>query len=152
MTIKYTVPSQGEVNTEQRLLWDVKYSSKGNSKETSHVFSGIRINEIVFFPAETESEWVELYNESDGQINIAGYHICNALGNVYTIPDKFPPIPAGAFVVIVFDGEASSIDESICCREATPARTTADTLRIVYAMMMMKAVPVNLGISAPRVG
>lgn len=111
VTIKYTVPSQGEVNTEQRLLWDVKYSSQGNSKEKSHVLSGIRINEIMFFPAETEPEWVELYNESDGQINITGYHICNALGNVYTIPDKLPPIPAGAFVVIVFDGESSSIDD-----------------------------------------
>lgn len=111
VTIKYTTPSQAEVNTEQRLLWDVKYSSQGNSKKTSHVFSGIRINEIVFFPAETDPEWVELYNESDSQINIAGYHICNALGNVYTIPDKLPPVPAGAFVVIVFDGESSSIDD-----------------------------------------
>ncbi len=111
VTIKYTVPSQDEVNIEQRLLWNVKYSSQGNSKKTSHVFSGIRINEIVFFPAETEAEWVELYNESDSQINIAGYHICNALGNVYTIPDKLPPVPAGAFVVIVFDGEGSSIND-----------------------------------------
>jgi len=61
------------------------------------------INEVYYDVAsgkgiETDNEWVEIYNPTDGAIDISGWKICD---NTYcdTIPSS-APIPANGFAVI----------------------------------------------------
>ncbi len=74
---------------------------------------GLRLNEIMLCPVDpdTEPEWVELYNSDDEAISISGYDICNGMDVVYSLPDTLPPVPPGAFVLVLFDGESSSLDD-----------------------------------------
>ncbi|MBN2442648.1 MAG: lamin tail domain-containing protein [Spirochaetales bacterium] len=126
VTVTYQTPSQVGDNTRQRLVWEVNYSNKEKSAKNynGNTAADIRINEIMFFPEENDSEWVELYNGSAGQIDIAGYHICNAYGNIYRIPDTLPPVPSDAFVLIIFNGDSHSIND---------LSFTDDALAVLYS-------------------
>ncbi|MEZ4641761.1 MAG: SUMF1/EgtB/PvdO family nonheme iron enzyme [Chloroflexota bacterium] len=64
----------------------------------------IAINEVMFNPQANEHDWVELKNKGDAPINIVGYVLANENGDWYQVPDNLPPVPVGAFVVVVFDG------------------------------------------------
>lgn len=93
----------------------------------------VRINEVMPRPAGSGRDWVELYqpraahtrflpvtpNRAAGTsaasqldapagprpaASIAGWHVCNKAGACYAIPVALPAVPAGAFVLIYFDG------------------------------------------------
>lgn len=70
----------------------------------------IQINEVMFHPAST-SEWVELKNVGSSALNIRGYALTDEDGNWYRIPDALPDVPAGALVLILFDGQGSNNNE-----------------------------------------
>jgi len=71
----------------------------------------VRINEVMFYPDAGDSEWVELKNDSSSAINIRGLGVTDEDGNWYRIPDALPDVPAGAFVVVIFDGLGSGSDD-----------------------------------------
>ena len=64
----------------------------------------IAINEVMFQPIGSAPEWVELLNMSDEAVNIDAFRISDEDGNFYEIPSALPPMPPGAFVVVIFDG------------------------------------------------
>lgn len=72
---------------------------------------GIHINEVMFYPAVGDYEWVELKNGSSIPIDISGYRLTDEDGNWYSFPELLPAVPAGDFVVIVFDGFGSQGDD-----------------------------------------
>ena len=74
--------------------------------------SDIRINEVMFHPDTGQHEWVELKNAGSGGVDISGYGITDEDDNWYRIPDALPEVPAGGFVVILFDGAGSSGDDT----------------------------------------
>lgn len=71
----------------------------------------VLINEVMFNPSEGNYEWLELKNVGPGSIDIRGYSLTDEDDNWYEIPDALPPVPEGAFVVVVFDGLGSSLDD-----------------------------------------
>jgi len=71
----------------------------------------MRINEVMFYPGAGGNEWVELKNCGSASIFINGWRITDEDDNSYTIPDAVPPVPRGAFVVIVFDGAGTASDD-----------------------------------------
>ena len=73
--------------------------------------TGIQINEVMFYPDTGEYEWIELKNAGSTSIDIGGYGLTDEDGNWYKIPHTLPPVPAGAFVVVVFDGLGSGSDD-----------------------------------------
>ncbi len=70
--------------------------------------SSIRINEVMFYPVAGANEWVEIKNTGAASINIGGYGITDEDQNWYRIPNNLPPVPRGAFVVVLFDGAGSA--------------------------------------------
>jgi formylglycine-generating enzyme required for sulfatase activity len=73
--------------------------------------SGIIINEIMFYPAEGEYEWVELKNIGLSPISIDGWGLTDEDDNWVRFPVALPEVPAGAFVVVIFDGTGSATDD-----------------------------------------
>lgn len=71
----------------------------------------IVINEVMFAPAPGGHEWVELKSSGSSPVSIAGYGLTDEDSNWYHIPVALPPVPAGAFVVVVFDGQGSAADD-----------------------------------------
>ncbi len=78
------------------------------SEETE---GGIQINEVMFFPESGEFEWVELKNNSNTPISIRGYSLTDEDDNRYKFPQTIPDVPAGGFVVLLFDGAGSKTDD-----------------------------------------
>lgn len=70
--------------------------------------SSIQINEIVYKPAQGGVEWVELKNTGASPANARGYQLTDEDNNIYVVPDALPDVPAGAFIVIIFDGLGSA--------------------------------------------
>lgn len=70
----------------------------------------IHLNEVVFSPA-SGPEWVELRNSGSVPVSIRGYGLTDEDDNWYRIPNALPAVPAGARVVILFDGLGSDSDE-----------------------------------------
>ncbi len=73
--------------------------------------SGIQINEVMFYPNAGSPEWVELKNTGYAAVSIRGYALTDENGHWYRFPSALPDIPAGAFVVVVFDDSGSSNDD-----------------------------------------
>jgi hypothetical protein len=69
--------------------------------------TGFRINEVMFNPAPGDSDWVELYNGGAEAVDISGWYLIDEteLALWYQIPAALPPVPAGAYVVVRFDGQ-----------------------------------------------
>lgn len=73
--------------------------------------SDLFINEVMFAPAAGGYEWVELKNGGSSPVSIRGYGVTDEDDNWYRVPASLPPVPAGAFVVVVFDGHGSAVDD-----------------------------------------
>lgn len=73
--------------------------------------SGIAISEVLFDPTSGAPEWVELKNYSATPLSIRQYGITNQDNAFYRIPGALPDVPAGAFVVLLFDGAGSAGDD-----------------------------------------
>lgn len=71
----------------------------------------IIINEVLYFPASGNYEWVEIKNSGDNPQNITGYKLTDEDDNVYVIPDVLPDIPSGAFVIVIFDGLGATYND-----------------------------------------
>ncbi|MCI5129104.1 MAG: VWA domain-containing protein, partial [Candidatus Electrothrix sp. AUS3] len=85
----------------------------------------------MFYPKKAEPEWIELYNGSEQDVDIIGYEISNSKDTVYKIPETLPPVPAGAFVLVVFDGKDFTEDDSSF--EGDSLATLHATRRNVFA-------------------
>lgn len=84
----------------------------GDATASAATASGnVRINEVMFYPAPGGYEWVELKNTGARAISIGGYKVTDEDGKWYAIPGSLPPVPGGAFVVIVFDGRGSAAND-----------------------------------------
>ena len=77
----------------------------------ANITESIHINEVMFQPDVGNHEWVELKNGGSNPINIGGYNLTDEDGNSYSIPNALPPVPGGAFVVVIFDGLGSSSND-----------------------------------------
>ncbi len=82
-----------------------------NIAELDEASSSIVINEVMFYPADGEAEWVELKNVGTLPVDISGCMITDEDDNWYFFPDALPEVPAGAFVVIIFDGAGAGSDD-----------------------------------------
>ena len=72
---------------------------------------GVFINEVMFASVPGGYEWVELKNGSGSPVHLAGWGLTDEDGNWYRIPAALPDVPAGAFVVVVFDGQGAAADD-----------------------------------------
>jgi hypothetical protein len=70
--------------------------------------SDIRITEVMFCPAPGSYEWIELKNTGTGPVLVNGFAITDEDDNWYRIPSALPAVPAGAIVVVQFDGAGSA--------------------------------------------
>ncbi len=71
----------------------------------------MRINEVMFYPETGGYEWVELKNTGSASINIDGWGLTDEDGNWYKFPTALPDVPAGDFVVIIFDGQGNASND-----------------------------------------
>lgn len=71
----------------------------------------VLINEVMFQPDPSDAEWVELKNRSATALNLDGYGLTDEDDNWYRLPEALPDVPAGAFVVVIFDGLGSGSDD-----------------------------------------
>ena len=65
----------------------------------------------MFAPAAGGHEWVELKNGGTAPIHPAGCGLTDEDENWYVLPEALPEMPAGAFLVVVFDGQGAAADE-----------------------------------------
>ena len=75
------------------------------------VEDGMQINEVMFFPEAGQHEWVEIKNTSSASISIRGYSLTDEDDNWFRFPDALPDVPAGAFVVVIFDGAGETSND-----------------------------------------
>ncbi len=73
--------------------------------------SQIIINEVMFYPETGSSEWVELKNISSSPVSVRGWGLTDEDGNWYKFPQDLPDVPAGDFVVVIFDGQGSTSND-----------------------------------------
>jgi formylglycine-generating enzyme required for sulfatase activity len=73
--------------------------------------SGIVINEVMLNPDAGEFEWVELKNSGPSAEYNPGFGLTDEDGNWYRLPQALSWIPAGAFILIIFNGEGSVLDD-----------------------------------------
>ncbi len=66
----------------------------------------LRINEIMYAPASSEAEWIELHNNSDHDVDLEGWVLHDATSSRPVISDRSLLIPANSCIVI---SESSSI-------------------------------------------
>ncbi len=82
------------------------------SASKSYTQSSVLMNEVFSRGTATEPDWIELYNNSDSEIDISGYKIYDSGARGGTKDKKgFPSgaiIPAKGFYVIVTDGSEAS--------------------------------------------
>lgn len=83
-------------------------STTNNLAETE---SEILFNEIMFNPTGGQYDWVELINTGTVEVEISGFGLTDEDNNWYRFPESLPPVPANAYVVVVFDGLGSSSDD-----------------------------------------
>lgn len=69
------------------------------------------INEVMFAPAAGGVEWVELKNGGIAPIHVAGCGLTDEDENWYVLPEALPDMPAGAFLVVLFDGQGAAADD-----------------------------------------
>lgn len=69
----------------------------------SYSSKDIIINEIMYEPDASNTEFVELFNRSDNFVNLGGWKIDNQKGNSFTIADKFVLLPPGKYFVAAAD-------------------------------------------------
>lgn len=84
----------------------------GLTPGAQNIGSNLVINEVMYDPA-SGSDWIELYNPGDTAVSLDDYTIMDAAGNTYTIDTdttftELENIPAGEYLIIVFDDGGSS--------------------------------------------
>jgi len=71
--------------------------------------SSLVFNEFMAIPAssetEAEGEWIELYNKSDGYVNISGWRIRNQSGSTFTCGTYL--VPAHGYVLLGASGNTA---------------------------------------------
>lgn len=92
-------------------IMDSSSLQSNNIGEMDEVQNPITLNEIMFSPVDGEPEWIELKNVGAQSININDFSLTDEDGNWYCIPEILPSVPAGAFVVVVFDGLGNVADD-----------------------------------------
>ncbi len=73
--------------------------------------ANVRINEVTILPDVGSTHWVELYNAGEDPVSLDGYVLTDEDGNDYEFPASLPDVPAGAFVVVNFDGLGDGADD-----------------------------------------
>ena len=73
--------------------------------------TNVYINEVLFAPAAGDFEWVELKNGGTTPARLQHYLITDEDGNSYHIPPTLPSVPAGAFVIVLFDGQGDAAND-----------------------------------------
>ncbi|MEE4177714.1 MAG: lamin tail domain-containing protein [Bacteroides sp.] len=83
-----------------------------NDDSPAPEISDILMNEVYSRGIEGNLDWVEIYNTSDGEIDISGFKIYDSGGQSGSKPKKEIPagslIPAKGFMVIIVDDEEDS--------------------------------------------
>lgn len=79
--------------------------------ETTTGDTGVLINEVMFIPEIGEYEWIELKNSGNAPVAMRGYSLTDEDDNWYQFPQALGDVPAGAFVVVIFDGAGSASDD-----------------------------------------
>jgi hypothetical protein len=69
----------------------------------SYEKNSLIINEIMFDPAETNSEFVEFLNISYDSVDVGGWKLCQPNGNYQVISDVSRNIPKGGFFIFAAD-------------------------------------------------
>lgn len=72
---------------------------------------GILLSEVLYYPAAGAYEWVELRNYDSAPHSLRGHSLRDEDGNLYRIPAALPSVPAGARVVVLFDGQGSAAND-----------------------------------------
>jgi len=93
------------------LLGALSFSRRQEAKVEASAIGAIRINEVLFYPNSGGFEWVELENAGASPASLQDCRLTDEGGNWYIVPGALPSVPAGAFVVIVFDGAGSASDD-----------------------------------------
>jgi formylglycine-generating enzyme required for sulfatase activity len=113
--IDHTVVNTNQISIDQNLAETLRKSLAGfpaQTLATNSTSSGtIVINEVMFNPGLGDYEWVELKNIGTDTVDIGGYSLTDEDDYWYKIPEDLPVVPAGAFVMIIFDGAGSTVDE-----------------------------------------
>jgi len=66
------------------------------------------INEISPAASHAGSPWIELLNSSDGALSLAGTVLESAPKVVWELPSGLPPVPKGAFVLVLLDADGTA--------------------------------------------
>ena len=69
------------------------------------------ISEVMPNAGDGQFAWVEILNTGEESESLAGGLLVNRDGGRYAFPDDLPGTPAGAFVVVLFDGLGAEEDE-----------------------------------------
>jgi hypothetical protein len=79
----------------------------GGSSKPASAFdgNGLMLNEILFVPAEGEPQFVELKNSSSANADPNGLSLANHDGETFALPAGLDPLPPGAVLLVVFDGQ-----------------------------------------------
>ncbi len=89
-------------------IFNFDLSARTYDPESCH---GLFINEVMAAPAAGGYEWVELRNGGTSPIPVAGCGLTDEDENWYVLPATLPDMPAGAFLVVLFDGQGGAADE-----------------------------------------
>lgn len=116
MTILLVITSSTAQRSSEVEALDESFAlsaSKSGEQITSsaQAIGSMVINEVMFYPEPGQYEWVELKNTGTAAVNIKNYRLTDEDGNWYVFPENIPSVPAGAFVVVLFDGLGRASDE-----------------------------------------
>ncbi len=85
--------------------WQHPTTSTPGAANVLAVSDAIMINEIFYHGLGASPEqWVELYNKSASPVDVSGWKFSDGIS--YTFPALTPPVPAGGYVVVVWDKAA----------------------------------------------
>ena len=118
----------------------------------------IRINEVMPKPEQGAFEWVELWNAASIELDCLGCGLTDEDGNRYWLPSALPPVPAGAFVLIVFDGLGTSGDDYDFSDNVATLHSSAGLVGVfeddadqVALVQRLRGGPPRMGVPVPGV-
>lgn len=105
------VSSIAQVSNPIAADWLISDDSVFGEAPNISTYGNIQINEVMFYPDEGGNEWVELKNSGSTTVDLNGYGLTDEDGNWYRFPTTLPEVPAGNFVVVIFDGLGGGSDD-----------------------------------------